>query len=58
MGTGEDLFYKCCAPSEELSTHSYFSKKFSLKFEILTMSISFLLEKTLYTSYILLDAST
>ena len=37
MGTGEDLFYKCYAHSEELSTHCKNYKKF-----LLTMSISFL----------------
>ena len=44
MGTGEDLFYKCWAPSEDLSTHGYFPRNFSLEFELLTMSIGFLIE--------------
>ena len=51
MGTGEDLFYKCCAPSEELSTHYILPSNFSLKVGIVTMSILF--EKKLY--FLLVD---
>ena len=29
MGTGEDLFYKCCAHSEELSTHKQYPEEIS-----------------------------
>ena len=29
MGTGEDLFYKCCTHSEELSTHKQYPQEIS-----------------------------
>ena len=58
MGTGEDLFYKCCAHSEELSTHSKFPRNFSLKFGTLTMSLSFLKDNNIYYLYILIDTYT
>ena len=45
MGTGEDLFYKCWAPSEDLSTHGYDPRNFLLKFEKLAMSLAFLMLK-------------
>ena len=51
MGTGEDLFYKCWAPSEELSTHGYFTKKSHWNLNYYHES-SFLDWKTIYTLYI------
>ena len=42
MGTCEDLFYKCCAPLEEIVHFLHFSGNFSLKTRKLTMRIVFL----------------
>ena len=44
MGTGEDLFYKCCAPSEEI-VHSLriVSRSFSMKPIKFVMRLSFLI---------------
>jgi hypothetical protein len=58
MGTGEDLFYKCCAHFEELTTHSKLPRNFSLKFGTLAMSTSFLKKNNIYYIYILIDKYT
>ena len=55
MGTGEDLFYKCCAPSEELSTHRYSPRKKFLEIWNSNYESIFLVEKTVSTLYILID---
>jgi hypothetical protein len=57
MGTGEDLFYKCYAHFEELSTHIKHPRKFSMKFGTMTMSTSFLINN-IYYIYIMTDIYT
>ena len=44
MGTGEDLFYKCCAPSEEMSINCSYKKLF-LENGTITSLLSFSLKK-------------
>ena len=55
MGTGEDLFYKCCAHSKELFTHSKTHKKFLLEIWNTDYEYLFLEENNIYYLYILID---